>query len=332
MAFELRNCSTVKSYIQQHNVPCEWRSLTGCRTFWTEELAKTAADDVRDLKRDAPELGKQVTVITDEEELRKHRVNGAPAATLTTGAGSLWPYKLIAFILEKLIKDARLNLQTKTPVTKIEPCTDDNDVVEGRATTIGPTRQLVHTPRGTIKARHVILATNAYTSHLLPEFADLIVPERGVMTALLPPAKAERLEHSYGFVGAMGGNPIHDDYLNQRPFSGVPNPAGHLMFGGGYVGKKLSLIGETDDSVLDEGSAMYLKETLLKLLILGGETDGLKELEATHQWSGILGTSKDHHPWVGGVPDRPGVWLAGGYSGTFVPIVFFFFFLSSSTE
>lgn len=285
--------------------------MTGCRTFWTEPLAKAAVDDVRDLKRYAPELGKEVTVIDDEESLRRHRVNGAPGATLTACAGSLWPYKLIAFILEDLIKEGHLNLQTKTPVTKIAPYADNP---EGSAPT-GP-RHILHTPRGTIKARHVILATNAYTSHLLPEFADLIVPERGVMTALLPPAKSKPLEDSYGFVGALGGNPIHDDYLNQRPFSGVPNPAGHLMFGGGYVGKKLNMIGETDDSVLDEGSVSYLRAALLKLLILGGETGGLKELKTTHQWSGIWGTSKDHHPWVGAVLSRPGVWLAGGYSGT----------------
>lgn len=87
------------------------------------------------------------------------------------------------------------------------------------------------------------------------------------------------------------------------------------MFGGGYVARKLGTTGETDDSVLDEGSAKYLREMLLELLVLGGETDGLDELKATHQWSGIWGTSKDLHPWVGEVPDRLGVWLAGGYSG-----------------
>ena len=287
--------------------------MQGCRTFWTELLAKAAADDVRDLKLHAPELGKHVTVVDDEEELRRLRVNGAPGATLTACAGSLWPYKLIAFILEKLIKEGHLNLQTKTPVTNIEACTDKNST----DFSTGP-RQILHTPRGIIKARHVILATNGYTSHLLPEFTDLIVPERGVMTALLPPANSKPLEHSYGFVGALGGNPIHDDYLIQRPGADASHPigGGHLMFGGGYAGKKLGMIGETDDSVLDEGSTGYLREALLKLLILGGETDGVNELVPTHQWSGIWGTSKDHHPWVGAVPGRPGVWLAGGYSGT----------------
>lgn len=69
------------------------------------------------------------------------------------------------------------------------------------------------------------------------------------------------------------------------------------MFGGGHVGKKLNMVGESDDSVLDEGCTQYLRQSLLKLLILGGETEGLKELEPTHQWSGIWGTSKDHYPW-----------------------------------
>lgn len=225
-----------------------------------------------------------MTVVENEEDLRVLRVNGAPGATLTTAAASLWPYKLIAFILEKLIRKGKLNLQTTTPVTRIERCKD----LPGT---------LVHTDRGIVQATNVILATNAYTSHLLPEFEDLIVPERGVMTALLPPQGSEQLLHSYGFVGAMGANPIHDDYLIQRPFSGVPNSHGHLMFGGGHVGKKLNMVGETDDSVLDEGCTQYLRQSLSKLLILGGETKVVKELEATHQWSGIWGTSKDHYPW-----------------------------------
>ena len=87
------------------------------------------------------------------------------------------------------------------------------------------------------------------------------------------------------------------------------------MYGGGRAAGRLSAIGETDDSVLDQGSAKYLRKALLKLMSLEGETEGLDELKATHQWSGIWGTSKDHHPWVGAVPQRSNVWLCGGYSG-----------------
>ena len=241
-------------------------------------------------------------MVKDEAELWKLRANGALAASLTATAGSLWPYKLITFILESLIKEGKLNLQTKTSVTKLEPSGD-------------VTGSLVHTDRGIIHAKHVVLATNGYTSYLLPSFQDLIVPERGVMTALIPPKNSKQLENSYGFVGAKGGNPIHDDYLIQRPYEGVPNPSGHLMFGGGHIGKKLKMVGEIDDSVLDEGCTKYLRESLLELLMLGGEIENIKELKATHEWSGIWGTSKDHYPWVGEVPGYKDTWLAGGYSG-----------------
>jgi glycine/D-amino acid oxidase-like deaminating enzyme len=268
---------------------------------------------VEELQHAAPEIGKQVKIIEDEDEIRKLRVTGAPGVTLSAVAASLWPYKLIAFILEKLIKEQGLNLQTQTPVTQIET------LKSGTAEIAKGFRHTLHTPRGPIHARHVILATNGYTSHLLPTFTSLIVPERGIMTALLPPKDSPILATSHGFVGANGGNPIHDDYLCQRPFSGVPNAKGHLMFGGGTVGKTMKMVGVDDDSVIDWGSVQYLKKALLGILLLGGDTDGLEELEATHAWSGIWGTSIDQHPWVGAVPDMANVWLAGGYSGHGMP-------------
>ena len=87
------------------------------------------------------------------------------------------------------------------------------------------------------------------------------------------------------------------------------------MFGGGEVAARLDNLGTTDDSVIDEGSALYLRQGLLRLLELDGETEGSEELKVDKQWSGIWGTSRDKIPWVGSVPGRRGVWLAAGYSG-----------------
>lgn len=44
----------------------------------------------------------------------------------------------------------------------------------------------VLTPRGIIHARHVIHATNAWSSHLLPRMRGRIIPTRGFMAAMLP--------------------------------------------------------------------------------------------------------------------------------------------------
>lgn len=309
--FELKNYNAVRSYISEHDVPCEWRTVQGCRTFWSKELFDAAAEQIRDLKDKHADIGAKVTVISDAADLQRERVNPkAAGATLTMWAGSLWPYKYITFILEKLVKDSKLNLQTNTAVTKITPLKPS----EGKA------RWALHTQRGSMNAKHIILATNGYTSHLLHTFKDLIVPVRGEMSAQLPPKGATLLPNSYGFVGALGGNPNHDDYLIQRPFEGVPNPTGHLMFGGGNTWAKLgSGIGETDDSIIDKGSAKYLRKQLLELLTLDGETEGVKELKADYEWTGIMGYSRDNHPWVGQMPGMDGVWVSAGYTGHGMP-------------
>ncbi|KAH7115806.1 FAD dependent oxidoreductase [Dendryphion nanum] len=304
-AFEISNVKAVRQYIDTHNVPCEWRTVAGCRTLWTEALMKKAEKDIDQLRKHAPKIAEVVSIIRDKEDLKKHRVSpDCVGATLTVGAGSLWPYKLVTFVLEKLIKEGRLNLQTNTPVTKI---------------TSSQSEHTLYTPRGKISARKVILATNGYTSAIAPQFADLIVPVRGQMSALLPPKGSTILPDSYGMVGALGQPEHNDDYLIQRPFGNVPNPAGHLGFGGGRGAGRLQTVGVSDDSIIDEGTATYLRGALLKVLELGGETKGVKELQATHQWTGIMGYSRDNYPWVGKVPDKEGLYIAGGYTGHGMP-------------
>lgn len=324
-AFEVKNVHAVKSYIQQHDIEehTEWRSVTGCRSFHDTDAYELAKKDIEHLKEAQPDLAAQVQLVEagNETEMRKHRVKtSAAGVTLTQGAGQLWPYKYVTFIIEKLVRDGKINVQTHTPVTKITSNKDSKY------------KQTLETPRGKISARHVILATNGYTSHLLHNFTDLIVPVRCEMSALHPPAGSERLPNSYGMVGFEGANTEHDDYLIQRPFYDSPNGdgtrrGGHLMFGGGRSLAMYNCVGETDDDVVDPGEADYLRGALLKMLDLGGETEGLKELKASHQWTGIKGYSRDNMPWVGKVPSavgsgitfEDGLWLCGGYTGHGMP-------------
>ena len=42
-------------------------------------------------------------------------------------------------------------------------------------------------------------------------------------------------------------------------------------------------------------------------------------LDIDASWTGIMGYSADHMPWVGSVPERAGVWLAAGYTGHGMP-------------
>ncbi|KAF1835648.1 FAD dependent oxidoreductase [Decorospora gaudefroyi] len=312
--FELKNVAAVRSYIHDNAVPCEWRDVTGCRTFWTEEAMAEAEKEIQHLRETCPEIARYVSIIKDKDELKKkHRVaHDCVGATLSEGAASLWPYKLVTFILKKLVQNGHLNLQTNTPVTEITTSTTTSE--KGAADI-----HVLHTPRGTITSKTIILATNGYTSALIPHFADLIVPCRGEMSALLPPRGSTLLPNSYGMVAALGQAANNDDYLIQRPYDSVPNPAAHLMFGGGRGAGNLPSIGVSDDSAIDKGAAAYLRRALLKVLELDGQTAGLEELTAVAEWTGIMGYSRDDHPWVGQLPGRKGVWLCGGYTGHGMP-------------
>mgnify|MGYP002477136255 FL=1 len=88
------------------------------------------------------------------------------------------------------------------------------------------------------------------------------------------------------------------------------------MFGGGRsFGPSL---GVCDDGDVDEKVASYLRTSVPQLLIPGeGEKQG--ELEATHEWTGIMGFSRDNLPWVGPVPEKEGVFVVAGYTGHGMP-------------
>jgi glycine/D-amino acid oxidase-like deaminating enzyme len=97
----------------------------------------------------------------------------------------MWPYKLILALLSAAV-NAGVNLQTHTPVTEVSKTPDG----EGYAT--------LTTPRGMIRSKKIVYATNGYTSSILPEYADKIVPVRGICCHIKPrKTQAPLLPNSY---------------------------------------------------------------------------------------------------------------------------------------
>ncbi|KAL2017977.1 hypothetical protein VTK56DRAFT_1357 [Thermocarpiscus australiensis] len=334
-AFELEVFEFLERLVKEEGVGCDWVSMTGVHAFLSQDMFELAAAEVERLKQSHPELAAQLEVVrrsdklaTGEQTLASLRVPSANGAIIQKKAASLWPYKLVAWILERLLSKfpaPSFNLQTNTPVTSLDRHPSG-------------TGWILTTPRGKITARQVLLATNGYTSHLLPAFSDLIVPVRGQIGALLPPTDpAAKLLHSYVFVADpedadssdSTGAP-RDDYLVQRPL-----PTGELIYGGGRRFARDLGVGEWRDDELEDGVARYLRGNLsppLDLTTPGdegaagrGPRDG-GELEATFEWTGIMGYSRDHHAWVGPVPEnlggggpRGGLWICAGYTGHGMP-------------
>ncbi|KAI4730477.1 FAD dependent oxidoreductase [Aureobasidium sp. EXF-10728] len=295
--FEYANFLALSNLISKNNIFCEWNTQPGIRALYSDEEVTLAHHAITTLQNTNPKLGNMCRVVCTTDDLRRLglTVPKAKGAVITDIAARLWPYKLVTSIWERLLSHQTLNLQTHTSVTSITASSQNH--------------WTIHTDRGMVQANKVVLATNAYTSHLFSHLADLIVPCRGQMSALLPGSQfsgSARTKTSFAFIG-----PKMDDYLIQRPDSS----GAHLMFGGGRsYGPSLGI---SSDAEVDPNVSIYLR-TALPTLLASGE-NGDKELKASHEWTGIMGFSRDGLPWVGRVPEFKNVFVLAGYTGHGMP-------------
>lgn len=288
-SFHLRPC--LEQNVFELNPDRTRVSLTGVHAFLSKHMFDLAAAEAEQLQQSHPELAAQLEVVhpsdSGAETLTSLRVPSAQGAIIQKKAASLWPYKLVASILERLIADfpaPRFNLQTNTPVTSLAR-------VEG-----GPGWVLT-TPRGTITARQVLLATNGYTSHLLPAFSDLIVPVRGQIGALVPPKQEAggppqpptKLAHSYVFAADPEPGLVapRDDYLVQRPVAspsagtgtgtetGTGAEGGEMIYGGGRRFARGLGVGEWRDDEVERDVARYLRGALCPPLDLSSDDSSI---------------------------------------------------------
>ena len=159
-------------------------------------LNQPCADDFRAALQEFAADGGEVDGIVEwisnpQEAKRRTRCMYAHAAAIHP-AGSFWPYKFVTSLLRLCIDKFSLNLQTNTPALSVTPSGDGSWIVE--------------TERGSVKAAKVVFATNAYTSTLLPEFIDKIVPTRGQCSVVVPTKaySGERLlTHTYSLRRTM---------------------------------------------------------------------------------------------------------------------------------
>jgi glycine/D-amino acid oxidase-like deaminating enzyme len=141
-----------------------------------------------------------------------------------------------------------------------------------------------------IDADHVVIATDGYTSGLLPQLDDAIQPVRGQVIVTEPLARILYPRPHYARHGF--------DYWQQTP-------DGRLVLGGR---RDKNLEGEfTNEEAVTEPIQAELEAFAAELLE--------EEPRVEYRWSGIFGSTEDQLPLVGQVPGREGVWVSAGYSG-----------------
>lgn len=279
---------------------------------WIDALLAVFEDDqLKDLRRmlssfeaSFPDL-RGWWKIVEKQQVRTTYGIGNAIGGLLGKAGAAWPYRMITGIFEYLKKDfpARFSIYEHCPVQSISR--QDGQRYPYR----------IVTQNGIIRAKHVIHCTEGHTSYLLPKLRGILVPRRGQMTVQNPGKDFPEKLQSWSFY--MQG--VFD-------YSTVNPKTGEIFIGGGEPEHRRYSAGVPSDAENDLGALAHLDgilPTALGSRSWGSDQTGKPRVKAA--WTGIMGFSLDHAPFVGPLPeallDRPlgtsdsREWISAGYGG-----------------
>ncbi|KAG7843768.1 hypothetical protein KL941_004750 [Ogataea angusta] len=297
--FEHEHISAIKNVVEDLNIDCDLVLTRACNVHLTDGAVDGCIKAIDALKKNP-----YSTILDDIQVLEENNarvVSQFPTSSLavTFTAGHLWPYKFVKGLLQFCLEKG-LNLQTNTCVENIETLEDGF--------------HLIRTARGSVKARKIILATNAYTSAIAPEFDDRIVPVKGTCSHIKFAADNEYtpyLNYTYGICRDFSEH----EYLINRP-DGSTNNDGAKPF---YLKDKDSWYKNVDDASLFKADIKGWYNTFMQNNFSSWK--GTKT-EVDYLWTGILGYSVDALPWVGEVPNQRNKFVLAGFHGHGMPRVF----------
>ncbi|KAJ5610367.1 hypothetical protein N7510_007086 [Penicillium lagena] len=246
--------------------------------------------------------------IWQAEEAREKLLFPKALGAIAFHAYTLSPYKLVCSLLENVVQQG-MNLQTHTLVTSI-------DALPASAPA-SQRRWAIRTPRGDVRANHVILATNAYTGALYSPLDSFIIPTRGQIAVVRPGSKISGspvLRRSCGMAD-VAASPY---YHSRAP--GLSGEGDIIMGGGRTVapGREQPVF---DDSTIHPLVSKYLTTQLA--FYFGADTWGSNPVDpVVQEWTGIMGYTRDSEPIVGQAPGREGLWICAGFHGHGMALAF----------
>jgi glycine/D-amino acid oxidase-like deaminating enzyme len=204
---------------------------------------------------------------------------GVLGGTYTPHCAAIHPGRLVRGLAEAVLRRG-VTVYERTPVTQILP---------GRLVT----------PSGTVRARHVIRATEGFTAQL-PGERRTVVPVYSLMIATEPLP-----ESAWAQIG-LADRPTFGD-LRHLIIYGQRTQDGRFAFGGRGAPYHL---GSAIRPSFDRAPAVFtaLRQTLAELF------PALADAAVTHAWGGPIGVPRDWCASVG-LDRSTGVGWAGGYVG-----------------
>ena len=152
---------------------------------------------------------------------------------------------------------------------------------------------VVRTPGGAVSSQAVVVACDGLIPQVAPWLDGYVYPVRGQMLATepLPPERRVLWCPTHSGFGFWYYRPTAD---------------GRIALGGGRLA---DLEAEYTDV---EQTTPAVQAALERFL---ADDLGLAGVAITHRWAGVMGFSADLVPLAGEVPERPGLYVSGGYSG-----------------
>ncbi|KAK5170169.1 uncharacterized protein LTR77_004754 [Saxophila tyrrhenica] len=304
LAMEVRDLVMAQNYalkdaVETENLDCEFELRRSYDVYIDEDEAEKAKKDFLANLKAGARWTRDVDMIEGKNIEQVTSIKGAKLA-LSVPICSLWPYKFVSQILARLVERKAVNLQTNTPVTSVDSTSPRH-----------PSASIIHTPRGTLKAKKLIFATNAYTAGICPSYHETITPVRGTASHLVPSNLiSPHLSHTYNINYARPSptSKSRVDYLN-------PRPDGSIVVGGGnwtYSNSLSKWYDNFDDSTqLSEARPHF--DSLMQRHFKGWEESGAG---VERVWTGIQGYTPDGLAHVGEVPGKEGrQWILAGFNG-----------------
>jgi gamma-glutamylputrescine oxidase len=187
------------------------------------------------------------------------------------GTGHIHPLKLLVG-LARVAASAGAKIHEMTPASGIRQAGG---------------KTMIDTPKGTITADRVLIATNAYIGNLEPVTAAHVMPIRSFIGATVPLDKFPEV--------LPGSEAVADSRFVVRYFRKTQD--GRLLFGGREA--------YTSDSPRDISS--HIRRQIAEIY------PALGAIEMTHAWGGSVGITLPRKPFARDV--LPGVTSLAGYSG-----------------
>ncbi|KAI9763595.1 MAG: hypothetical protein M1840_000389 [Geoglossum simile] len=317
--FWVRHLKILMDLAMAEGVSAECREVETVDLFFHHDVFDEAREAAQSLANGIPDLAAKMHSWGAAEARKAFSVGDHVVGAISYPAGAVWPYRLITAILWSLLSSypSSFSIETNTPVTSVTT----NKERERPFT--------ITTNRGSIKASHIIHATNAHASHLIPGIRGKLFGLRGQMSAQRPGKSFPKLNgtRSWSFIYRHGF-----DYITQRPGDG-----GEVMAGGGWA--QSGDQGLCEIGVYSDDETNYLTGSHLSGIMpmafgpksWGEDGDGGR---VKSMWTGSIGLTADLLPFVGKLDvsltgrklpshckatkkdlTAPAEWICAGYSG-----------------